>query len=181
MQYLAIGIRCLVGVVFLTSSLSKAAGGAAFNGFVESIRETRLLPAALARPMAIVVVLAEFAAWILVSAVVFPAVAAGFAVAAGLLVAFTVGIVLVVRRGGRVSCRCFGASTIPLGPRHVVRNVFLIGTVGVGAAGASTSAGPLHPAGVAAAVCAGLVLGALVTRFDDIVDLFRPVNTHFVE
>ena len=48
-------------------------------------------------------------------------------VAAGLLVAFTVLILVRLRQGRRPPCACFGAwSTRPIGWRDVVRNVVLL-------------------------------------------------------
>ncbi|MGC9671363.1 MauE/DoxX family redox-associated membrane protein [Planosporangium sp. 12N6] len=173
MQYLTIGIRCLLGAVFLVSSVTKVAGPNALAAFVESVRGTRLLPSWLTRPVALLVVAAEFAAWVLL-AVPFTAVA-GLLVAAGLLVSFAVAVALAVRPEVRTPCRCFGASSAPLGARHVVRNVALTAAAAIGVATAP-QAGPVHVGGLVVAVCAGLVLGALVTVLDDIVELFQPVN-----
>ncbi|MCX4799423.1 MULTISPECIES: MauE/DoxX family redox-associated membrane protein [unclassified Streptomyces] len=48
--------------------------------------------------------------------VALPATAlAGFAVAIGLLIAFTTGILVAVRRRRRVLCQCFGTSSAPVG------------------------------------------------------------------
>ncbi|MEU0403445.1 MauE/DoxX family redox-associated membrane protein [Streptomyces sp. NPDC006197] len=59
---------------------------------------------------------------------VVPATARTGASVAGLLVAvFTAGIVLARRRGTAARCACFGRTPMPLGRRHVVRNVLLLG------------------------------------------------------
>jgi hypothetical protein len=93
----------------------------------------------------------------------------GFLAAATLLTAFTVAIGLMLRRGERVPCHCFGASEVPLGPAHVVRNLVLLALAVVGP---FTPAGGYTAAGVALVVVAGAVIAALVTRFDDLVTLF---------
>ncbi|OLF19240.1 MauE/DoxX family redox-associated membrane protein [Actinophytocola xanthii] len=95
--------------------------------------------------------------------------ALGFLAAAALLTSFTVAIGLMVRRGERVPCHCFGASEVPLGVAHVVRNLLLLALAVVGP---FTPAGGYAPVGVALAVVAGAVFATLVIRFDDLVMLF---------
>jgi uncharacterized membrane protein YphA (DoxX/SURF4 family) len=58
--------------------------------------------------------------------------------AAVTLVAFTVAIVVQLRRGRHPRCACFGAwSTAPLGARHVWRNAAFIGVAVVAVVAAS--------------------------------------------
>lgn len=172
MQYLAIGIRCLIGVVFLASFVSKVVGREAFGAFVESVRGMRVLPLGLAAPAAVVVVVAEAAICLFVVVPAQIVNLAGFVVASSLLLAFAVGIVMSLRQGVRASCRCFGVSTTPLGPRHVVRNAGLTAVSGLGMAAVSAGADPVRLGGMGVALGAGLVLGGLVTVLDDIVELF---------
>jgi hypothetical protein len=82
--------------------------------------------------------------------------------------------VISVRRGERTPCRCFGKSTTPLGPVHVVRNAFLVCVALLGVTG-SLMSGTAELGGIAVAAVAGLVLGGLIVVLDDIVDLFRPL------
>lgn len=173
-EYLSIGVRCLVGTVFLVSSASKVVAPGASRAFVASLHDLRLLPPRLVRPLALVVVVGEIAVWVLLATPAAPAVAVGFLLAAGLLVAFAVGIGLATYRGRRVPCRCFGASTVPLGPRHVVRNGILAAVATTGAAVVNTT-GPLHPGGVVVAALAGLLLGGLTAVLDDLLALYRPI------
>ncbi|MBP2401047.1 MauE/DoxX family redox-associated membrane protein [Streptomyces syringium] len=178
MGYVALGIRALIGVVFLASSIGKVSGRGAFGRFVSSVGDMRVVPRHRARAVARTVVCAEFAVWPALTAPV-PAVAvAGFAVAAGLLTVFAAGIALSTRRGARTPCRCFGVTASPLGPRHIVRNLVLTALAVIGAATVLGS-GPARPAetgGAVVAVSAGLLLGALVAVLDDVLDLFRPVG-----
>ncbi|MEO3926247.1 MauE/DoxX family redox-associated membrane protein [Micromonosporaceae bacterium B7E4] len=176
MQYLSIGVRCLVGVVFLASFVGKVAGREAFGAFVASVRRMRALPPGLARPVALLVVAGESAVCVLLVVPARGADAAGLVVAAGLLTAFTTGIAISLRLGVRAACRCFGTSTTPLGLRHVARNLGLTITCAVGAGAALTAADAAQPGGATVAIVAGLVLGGLVVVFDDIVDLFGPTK-----
>ncbi|MEQ4301016.1 MauE/DoxX family redox-associated membrane protein [Plantactinospora sp. B6F1] len=171
MPYLAIGIRCLIGVVFLGSIVGKLTGRDAFEAFVASTARISALPDRFVRPLALGVVGAEAAVCVLVT-VPSPAAVLGLVLAAGLLVAFAVGVLAAIVRGERTPCRCFGASTLPLGPSHVVRNIALA-LVAVLGATIGTAATPAQlPGGVLAALSA-VVLGGVLTRLDDIVGLFR--------
>ncbi|MEO3925050.1 MauE/DoxX family redox-associated membrane protein [Micromonosporaceae bacterium B7E4] len=172
MQYLATVVRCLIGVVFLVSFASKVARRNAFQGFTASIRGMRVLPSRLTTPAALLVVAGEAAACLLLAVPVRAANVAGLMVASGLLVTFSIGIVVSLRRGVQAPCRCFGASTTPLRGRHVVRNVGLIGACTVGAAAMLTPTAPAQAGGVAVAMATGLLLGGLLTVLDDIVELF---------
>jgi hypothetical protein len=171
-EYLEAGIRCLVGVVFLASSLSKLAGTNAYRAFTASVGELRLLPARVTPVVAVTVVVAELAIWLLLAAPVPVAAVAGFMVAAGLLAAFAIGIALSLTKGVRAPCRCFGTSTTPLGLGHVVRNAVLA-VISLGGAVIAPLGGPVRPGGFVVAVLAGLFLGVLIMSFDDIVALFR--------
>ncbi|MER5701589.1 MauE/DoxX family redox-associated membrane protein [Micromonospora sp. NPDC002296] len=176
MSYFTIGVRCLIGAVFLASALSKVSGRRALPAFVASLRALRLLPARAVRPVAVLVVVAEFTLCGLL-AVPHPAgAAAGLAGSAGLLLIFAAGIGTAVRRGTRTPCRCFGASTVPLSSRHVVRNVLLAGLAGLAApAAAMGAAGGAPPGGLLLAASAGLVLAVLVVALDDLAVLFTAV------
>jgi hypothetical protein len=176
MQYLAIGMRCLIGVVFLASSVSKVAGRGSFAAFVSSVGDMRLLPLAMVRPVASLVVAAEFAVCVLL-AVPLPLTAVTGLLAAGLLsVIFAVAIAVSARRGVSAACRCFGVSTVALGPLHIVRNLALTVVAAFGAVITPMASGPVDPAGALVAALAGLLPGAVITMLDDIVGLFQPVG-----
>ncbi|MGK5733615.1 MauE/DoxX family redox-associated membrane protein [Streptomyces sp. URMC 124] len=175
MGYLGIAIHCLIGVVFLVSSLGKSAGRRAFDRFVISVEDMRIVPSRRARSVARAVVVAECAVCVCLAVPVVAATVAGLVVATGLLAVFTTAIAVSVRRGVRTPCRCFGASAGPLGPRHIVRNVALAAAAVTGAA-AVAAPGATTPGGAAVAVLGGLLVGGLVAALDDILDLFRPVD-----
>ncbi|MFJ8078415.1 MauE/DoxX family redox-associated membrane protein [Streptomyces sp. NPDC096176] len=176
MSYVAIGIRCLIGVVFLVSSLSKVSRRGAFASFTASVSEMRLLPPALAGTVASAVVSAECAVCVLLVIPAAPAMTLGFLAAAGMLTTFAAAITLSLRRGGRVACRCFGASTTPLGLLHVVRNGVLA-SLAILAAVVDAPRGPVQGAGALAAVCAGVMAAGVVVKLDDLVGLFTPVRS----
>jgi Methylamine utilisation protein MauE len=174
-QYVAIGVRCLIGAVFLISSVSKVAGRSAFGAFVGSVRGMRLVSPATARRVAWCVLAGECAVCVLLAVPAPAATRAGFALAAGMLMTFAVAIDRAVRRGVRPSCRCFGPTAVPLGRWQVLRNSVLAGVAVVGAI-VGQQVGPVQPGGVLVATCAGLLLGGLVAVLDDLVDLFRPAG-----
>jgi uncharacterized membrane protein YphA (DoxX/SURF4 family) len=173
MPYLVMGIRCLLGVVFLISSTSKVR---APRAFVASVGDLRVLPASLVRPVAVAVIAAELAICLLCAVPGGEPAVAGFLTAAGLLTAFSVGIVASVRRDVRTACRCFGAGTVPLGMRHVARNMALAAVAVLGATAAAWP-GPVRFAGTITALLIGLVLAGAVVGFDRIVDLVYPRRT----
>ncbi|WP_328853332.1 hypothetical protein OG994_12445 [Micromonospora globbae] len=177
MQVRYVAVSCLVtlAVVFTVSAFSKLRGRSAYDAFVAATG--RLVPVGWlpAGPVAAAVLGAELA----VPLVLPVRPVAGLALAAGLLVAFCVGILRALRRGVRASCRCFGASGAPLGRRHAGRAAALAVLALVGAAAAGAASGPdliagARPEAVALAVGAAAVLALLTLTFDDLVDLFAP-------
>ncbi|MBE3008899.1 methylamine utilization protein MauE [Microbispora sp. NEAU-D428] len=168
--------RLLTGIVFLTSAVSKLRGRAAYEEFTVATRALARLPA---RPVAALVVAAEIAVAPLLAWP--PTVLAGFCVALGLLLAFTVAIVVALRRGRRVPCRCFGASAVPVGPGHLARNAVLIVAAAAGAIQAATAAiqggagavpGNLGAAGLAAVALAAGAAAVLLSAIGEIAGLF---------
>ncbi len=172
MTYVLIGCRCLIGVVFLASAMSKLRSRAALVAFAGSVRAMRLLPRRWERPVVTAVVAVELAIPALLA---LPwGVLPGFGLALSLLGAFTVAIVLAVRRGVRAPCRCFGASAAPLGITHLVRNTLLCVVVVAGALGALLERpAASHPAGVVVAVASGALAAVLVVAYDDLTYLWH--------
>ena len=106
------------------------------------------------------------------TATLVPVAVVALAASAVLLLAFTIAIVATLRRGGQQACRCFGAKATPLRPAHVVRNALLLAVAVVGLVTVTGTDPSVEPGGAALAGVAGLVAGLLVTRFDDLTDLF---------
>lgn len=184
MDHVVLAARCLVGVVFAFSALSKLRSRRALSDFTASLGRFGVAPGAR-RPLARAVALAEAAVPVLLALALAGEAAAagvaralagaGFGLAALLLAGFTAAIARALRRGVRAPCRCFGASTSPLGTQHLVRNGLLLAAAATGLVGVLV--GPAGPAGLGAAAVAalaGVTAGSLVTAFDDLLDLFGP-------
>jgi hypothetical protein len=111
--------------------------------------------------------IAEAAAAVLL--VIQPTAALGSMLALGLLAAFTTGIVVVLHRGTRAECLCFGTTERPYGPRHLVRNGLLAAAA---VAGAMLSGRPTDLPVTLIAIAAGAVAALVVVTFDELLDLF---------
>jgi hypothetical protein len=163
----AVGCRCLVAVVFFLSVSGKVRSRTGFAEFVGSVGTLAPRWRSHRRSIAAGVVAVEAVIVVLLTV---PATArVGAAVAAVAVLGFTVVIVAALRRGAMAPCRCFGASTVPLGRRHVARNGLLLAAVAVAAAADQV---PSDPAWMVLAVTAGVLCGVLVAMFDELVDLF---------
>ncbi len=168
MGYAVVACRALVLVVCTAALLSKLRRRRAWVEFVASVRDLRLLPDRWAGAAARSTAAAE--AGVAVSLVVpSAAVTSTGLLLAGVLLACLGGtVLLVVRRGVPATCRCFGASVVPLQPSHAVRNGLLAAAALAAAAWTARRPGAgglpegLHPGGVAVALAAGALAGVLV-------------------
>lgn len=163
MEEVRLGCACLIGLVFAVSAIAKLRD---FDGFVGSVPALAPVPPRLVRPLATTTTALEvLVPVLLVSPFTAPY---GFGLAAMLLAAFATAIAVAVRRGRHATCRCFGPSSAPIGPRHLVRNGVLLTVAVLGL----LSPGGLPPAGgIALAAFAGLVGAILIVAVDDIADL----------
>lgn len=175
MEYVVVGLRSLIVLVFAVSVASKLRGRRAYAEFVAATG--RLSP----RPVAGTAVW-RLAAWVVAAELAVPVLllvpvtaSLGFAVAAALLVALTGAILLALRRGERAPCRCFGSAEQPLGYPQVVRNLVLLAVCVLGLVGGQLPVAAPDPAGALLAVVAGAVAATVVVMADDIAALFRPV------
>jgi hypothetical protein len=177
MSYLLVFSRCLLALVFLASAASKLRGRPAFRAFADSLRTMNLLPARVVVPVAGAVAVVEAMVPLLLVPLPGAAVTTvGFTVAAALLAAFTVAVAVVLHRGTRVSCRCFGeAAAAPFGRHHLARNVVLTVVAGIGAYASLGDSGVTVRTAVLA-VPLGVVSALIVVRLDDLVALFLPVT-----
>ncbi|MEV4242702.1 MauE/DoxX family redox-associated membrane protein [Streptosporangium canum] len=123
-QYVAPACRCARGVVFLVAVFSKVRGRDAFHAFRASLLNMVALPADKATLLSASVVLSEVCVVVLLT--VQWTAPVGFVPAGAVLLAFSAGIVRVVRSGARTPCRCFGATATPLSGRHLIRNAGLL-------------------------------------------------------
>jgi hypothetical protein len=165
----AVGVGCcwLVAVVFAISAVGKLRTAAARAAFRRSVADMAVLPARAVGPVAAAVPIVEAAAVVLL--VVPPTATLGSVLALGLLALFTSGIVIVLRRGTRAGCLCFGTTERLYGPRHLVRNGVLA------AAALAIAVLSEHPADLLAAliaITAGAVAALVLVMSDELLDLF---------
>ena len=168
---IALGCRALIGTVFVASAASKLWGRKAFGSFVKSLERMRVVPAAVAVPLAALVVALELAAAGLLAVPLTLAGGLGFVLSGALLIGFTAAIASVVVRGIDTTCRCFGSSDVPLSKRHLARNAMLLAVTGLGLATELTGS----PAGLPALLAAGVtgaLLASLIIMFDEVYLLF---------
>jgi hypothetical protein len=172
MTYSALACRGLIGLVFAVSAFTKLRGRQAFRDFASWLADLPGLPvvglvgrtpvaaAALALAEAAVVLLVSLPwTW-----------SAGLVFAAVLLAVLAAGVIAVSRAGASTSCRCFGASSMPLGRRHAVRDAALAAVAAIGA----TDIGPraARPAQVALSLGLAVVAALFVVFLDDIAAIF---------
>jgi hypothetical protein len=168
-EYVALGCRSLVALLFLMSAASKLRSRSAYADFLAATR--RLAPPwPPVRVAAVAVVAAELAIAALVAAP--GTVRAGFALALGLLAAFTYAILAALRRPERAPCACFGASGRPLGYGHVARNLVLMAVSALGLLTDAPVTGDV--AAMVTAIATGAVAAIVVALGDDLIDLFSP-------
>jgi hypothetical protein len=94
----------------------------------------------------------------------------GGAVLAG---ALSAGVAVIVRRGTRARCACFGsASARPLGGAALARNLALLVVFAAGSLASVLGLGDAPIAGSLVAVAAGGIAGLVFVHLEDVVDLF---------
>lgn len=167
MWYVELSCRVLLGAVFVVAVAGKLRD---VTAFIDATR--RLLPPRLAgqdRTLAFGVIGTEL---LVLALLAHPdTIRFGFSLAGAVLAAFSVAIAAALRRGEHTPCRCLGASTAPLGGRHVVRNGLL---VAIALLGVLAPSGSVTPAGACLAVVTGLAAANLIVGLDLVVELFLP-------
>jgi hypothetical protein len=174
MQLIELGIRVMLGAVFAIAAAGKLRSRAAFDAFVDTIPAYRNARADRLASVAAVVIAAELVAVVLL--IVCPL--AGLVMTSGLLGAFATLMIVTLRAGTPMVCRCFGAHAEPVGRGHVVRNAVLLlaGAVAAAARWSGSAGGSGVDAAMAVVVIAvAAILGVLISRWDDLVFMFRPV------
>lgn len=176
MSYLGLFCAVVLAGVFAVSAREKI-GRTRFRVFSSGAGPLELLARRWRKPAAAVVAAAEVAAvaaFTAGSALVLAGLGrvllvAAFLGSAALLTVFTAAIGVLLLRGERAPCHCFGVRDAPLGPVHVVRNLVLLA---VAVTGALSPAGAYDAVPVALAVVAAVVVALLVVRLDDLAALF---------
>lgn len=182
----SVAVLSLLGCVFAASVGPKLRGRQAYRSFSDGLRETALVPTGLLPVTVIALVGAEAVAAAGLTAAALAVTFAGpgsilfaelaLAAAAGLTAALVAGVAVVIRRGTRARCHCFGAgSERPLGRAHLIRNLSLLTVAAAGLAGTPLAHAGLAPAAAAVAAIAGALAAQLFVRWDDLAELFAPI------
>jgi len=165
--------RIALASMFAIAAAGKLGSRDGFGAFVASLREFGVPGALSTPPFGALVISAELGA--AVALVVAPA--AGGALGAVLLAGFALGIAHVVSTGQTVRCRCFGAGAAPVGRTHWIRNLVLAAiAVTVAILEPSRSLRFAVRPDIVVATLAGIGIGALITRWDDLVFLFSTAS-----
>ncbi|MES4904069.1 MULTISPECIES: MauE/DoxX family redox-associated membrane protein [unclassified Streptomyces] len=187
MLYLVSACQFLLGTVFAAAAVGKIRDRDAFAAFATVVKGLGLVPRPWARVTARITVAVEAMVPALLLVALVPADPVETAswwlrgcstvLAIGLLLAFTVGIVLAVRNGTQASCACFGARGSVLGMRHIIRNTALAVIGGAGLLG-HLVVGQIQgsTAGHVLAAFAGVIVASVFVLFDDIAELFVSVR-----
>src|SRR5690606_8348826 len=125
MSQLLVATTIVVWLVFAGAVVGKLRSRARLREFRQSLVATGLVPRRWATGAATTVLAAETATLALL---LLPGTTpVGFALATVVMAGFSTGVWLVVRRGGRADCRCFGGAGGPLNRLHLGRNLALLG------------------------------------------------------
>lgn len=168
MGYVALAGRVLLCLVFVFSVAGKV-GQRRFREFASSLVALRLVRRSAAGALARAVVVGEALVGLGLAS---PVPLAGLAGAALLLVVFALGIALGRRRGGNAPCRCFGSGEVPLGRRHIVRNLALAVVAAVAAVADRGFPGDIRLGGALVAAAAAGVCALIIRFLDDIIAAF---------
>jgi hypothetical protein len=168
--YVALTCRCVIAITFGFSVFSKIKNGAAFRDFADWLGGVPPVSRRTQLPVAVALVAGELA---VTGAVIAPeTVRWGLILAVLLLTVFAAGIYAALRRGLRAPCRCFGASTTPLGRSQIVRNALLVLVAVTGAIAQGSHRGVTVP-GVILSFATAALLVVPVIFYDDLAFLLH--------
>jgi hypothetical protein len=180
-----IAVLTIAATVYGASAGAKLRGRHAYRSFRAGLAETALVPARRLPVTSAALVGAEaVVAGLAIAALATTTLPTGAAVvadgalggAAMLTSALGAGVAIVIRRGTRARCACFGSSSArPLGGAHLIRNAGLLVVLLAGLVSSELGHGRPGLAMAAVAVAVGGVAGLLLTRFDDLIELFKPI------
>lgn len=183
MTYVALAILVMAALVFGASAVAKLRSRGAYRRYRAAMASTGLLRAAagwLAAAEVVVAVGLGAGAVMMISPIPGGRAVAESALGLAAMLTFVLaaGVWVLIRRGVRAQCACFGASADePIGAVHLVRNVTLLLLVLAGLAGNADVAGPRPVAAVVMAVVAGGCLALMIIRWADLAVLVTPVSS----
>lgn len=187
MAELLIAVLTMVACVYGTSAGTKIGGRRAYRSYREDLGGTALVPAHLLPATAAAlaggeaVVSAALAAAAILTAAALPGAVmvtalslGGAALLTGILAA---GVAVIMHRGTRARCACFGAAlSRPVGKSHLSRNLSLLAVVAAGLTVNEIANSRPTAASVVVAAAAGAVMALLLIRLDDLITVFTPVS-----
>jgi hypothetical protein len=183
---IVIAVLTVVLVVYATSATAKIRSGPAYRSYRDGLGETALVPrswlpltAAALAGCEVAVAMAALAAgaltlgsWPAARIVAF----AALGLAALLTSVLAVGIGVVLHRGIRAPCACFGSGSVrPLGGAHLARNVAMLALLMAGLAGNVAHHGQPAPPAAVVTLAAAAVAALLLIHLDDLAELLAPM------
>jgi methylamine utilization protein MauE len=163
--------RVSIALMFAAAAVGKLSARRDFELAIEGFRVVR---GRRATRMTANAVLAAELAIVALLAVGGPLLLPGFALAAGLLTAFSLLLIRTLARGIEVSCNCFGPGVRPISPADVVRNVVMIFAAVAGAVALRLDHDqPVTGGQVALLVAMGAVFVLVTSNLADIVTGLR--------
>ncbi|GAB2847086.1 methylamine utilization protein MauE [Actinocorallia aurea] len=162
-------VRGLLLAILAVAIIGKVGGG---TEFASSLHRMKLVSQRLAGPVAVSIAVTEAAICLMALVPHRGVLVLDMLLAAACFGAFSVGLLLVFRRKNSTPCRCFGASDKPVSLLHVNRNLALTLISIAGALTVSQLNQEVHFVNNWVALGAGVFSGIVVTRLDDIIDLF---------
>jgi hypothetical protein len=172
LSYILTFCRIAIGLVFALSFIGKIRN---VRQFEQTVRDFAILPRRFSKIAALLFLCGEFAVVVLVTlgnSFLF----AGFALAACLLLIFSIALASVLARNMRTSCNCFGSTTKQVSPFDVWRNAgFILCALGgcgllTASKGAQTSLGLVE---VSLVGLGAAVFVAVWTQLSEITQLLR--------
>jgi hypothetical protein len=170
--YLSLASRVALVVVCVAAMLGKVRSRTTFRAFVTSVEQVARAvpmiraPSRFAAAVAVPAVATEFA---VAAALAWPATGpAGTVLAVALFGALTAFVWFAVVTGSEARCACFGKLSHRLSWPHVARNA----TLTAAAVATWWPAGGLPVPGVLVSIVAGVVVAAVVLRWEDLAVLF---------
>ncbi|MET7331785.1 MauE/DoxX family redox-associated membrane protein [Nonomuraea sp. NPDC005650] len=168
--YVLFACRLTLAAVMTLAAVAKLRSSGAFAA---SLEDFDFIPSRSHRPLAVLIPAAEVLIALLLA---LPVTATTGLLAATLFCCGLTAVpILVVARGKRMRCACFGVSEVRMSGWHIARNAVLLAVAGLGSFVAMSPGDgvPAQIPGIVLAVVAASVLTTLIVSVDDIAALFE--------
>ncbi|MFF5209178.1 MauE/DoxX family redox-associated membrane protein [Streptosporangium sp. NPDC000396] len=167
-QYVALGCRVFLGITFVIAAFGKLRSRSALAEFTDSLSAWgwAFLPVHGHRFVALAVGLVEVAVVVLLAFDVTARV--GFMLALAVLLVFTTALGSALRGNRRIRCNCFGRSGADISAVHLVRNVILTVTAGLGVTAYVSEGASIAVESTLVTLAVAVIGAVVVTRLDDL-------------